>query len=361
MVMDPLDEVPARPRATLSIAMVAVLNALAVIGCLMTIACMVGLVVFRRDPVVASASMVFSLIIALGILIGHCSVFTHVNIGANKPGLTATIWLMASGFILSFAAMFVKTHRIYKIFNSKVRLNVSQPVLLARTMAICSVVWLYIILWLAIDPIREELVAVGDSDWVRGTGDHFQTLGFGLIGLILVFLVALSYMSFQTRNVWQRYNETLYIGYSAYIVTFSAIIILPLLAFLSTPPVVDTLSCLMVEMSLYTMLIAVIGTKFWMIYQAKNIEDGAIFSGTGSAAANGPESGDAMQSAELKCRTCHQTLDNDSKKTGGTSQFGASSVQRRTNNAQTRSKSFAASGTAASPAIVKTTNVLREE
>ncbi|KAI8818165.1 uncharacterized protein EV422DRAFT_192941 [Fimicolochytrium jonesii] len=106
-------------------------------------------------------------------------------------------------------------------------------------------------------------------------------------------------MSFKTRNVWQKYNETIYIGYSAYAVTVSAIIILPLLAFLSSPPVVDTLSCLVVEMSLYTMLIAVIGTKFWMIRHASAA--GTDTQHTESVSGPGGESG---EESCLRCKTC---------------------------------------------------------
>ncbi|KAJ3153311.1 hypothetical protein HDU89_000944 [Geranomyces variabilis] len=298
-VMSPMDEVPPRPIVSLNLAMVVVLNALAAIGSLTTIAAMIGLVMYRSHPVIRSASPAFAVLITLGILVAHMSVFTHVNIGATKTGLTATIWLMASGFIMAFAAMFVKTHRIYSIFTSKIRINLPQKILLLRTAAICSI---YIIVWTAVWPIREELVAVGDSDWVRGTGDHFQSLGFGLIGVMLVFLIGLSYMAFKTRNVWQKFNETLYIGYSAYAVTVSAIIILPLLAFLSSPPVVDTLSCLVVEMSLYTMLVAVIGTKFWMIRQAKADEAGDDQTASVSV---GVESADE---GILKCKTCKQAL-----------------------------------------------------
>ncbi|KAJ3151852.1 hypothetical protein HDU86_005984 [Geranomyces michiganensis] len=292
-----------RPIVSLNLAMVVVLNALAAIGSVMTIASMIGLVVFRSHPVVRSASPAFAVLITLGILVAHLSVFTHVNMGATKKGLTATIWLMASGFIMAFAAMFVKTHRIYSIFTSKVRISLPQNVLLLRTAAICSVIWVYIIIWMTVWPIREELVAVGESDWVRGTGDHFQSLGFGLIGVMLVFLIGLSHMAFKTRNVWQKFNETTYIGYSAYAVTVSAIIILPLLAFLSSPPVVDTLSCLVVEMSLYTMLIAVIGTKFWMIRQADADQVSADHTGSVSAGAESADEG------ILKCKTCKSPPD----------------------------------------------------
>ncbi|KAI8818166.1 uncharacterized protein EV422DRAFT_192807 [Fimicolochytrium jonesii] len=137
----PLDEVPPRPIVKLNVAMVAVLNLLASFGSLATVASMIGLIMFRKHPVVASASPAFAVLTTLGILLGHLSVFTHVNIGATKTGLTATIWLMSTGFIMSFAAMFVKTHRIYRIFNSKIRINLPQSVLLLRATAICAVVW----------------------------------------------------------------------------------------------------------------------------------------------------------------------------------------------------------------------------
>ncbi|TPX55300.1 hypothetical protein PhCBS80983_g05438 [Powellomyces hirtus] len=73
-----------RPIGSLNLALVTVLIALAAIGSVATVASMIGLVVYKRNPVVASASPTFEVLTTLGILLGNFSVFTHVNMGATN-------------------------------------------------------------------------------------------------------------------------------------------------------------------------------------------------------------------------------------------------------------------------------------
>ncbi|KAI8918457.1 hypothetical protein DFJ77DRAFT_508703 [Powellomyces hirtus] len=122
--------------------------------------------------------------------------------------------------------------RIYRIFNSKIRITLPQNMLLLRAAGICAVTWrltLLYLVWTLVWPITEELVAVDDTDWVGGTAKIQRDYVYRVFGLLC-------------DSIGRHHFAT------------------P--RFLSSPPVVDTLSCLVVEMSQYTMLIAVIGSKF---------------------------------------------------------------------------------------------------
>ena len=195
--------------------------------------CVSWTLIYRNDIVVKASQPLFLLILVSGIVIlsstiiplsfdtdDHDSDISEVfavGVCMGQP------WLAFTGFTVIFAALFSKTWRVNKLFNSKKhhqRISVTWKDVIApfAVMSTCNVIILTC--WTIIDPLRyTRLVGDGTDLWNRdiesyGVCRSDNALAFlaPLAAINFAVLVIACWQAFEGRNIQSAFSESKYIG-----------------------------------------------------------------------------------------------------------------------------------------------------
>ena len=226
------------------------------LGCIGLLGCAVlsGLVLhWRQHPIIRSASPLFLLLSIAGVALLFVSGFLLV-----APVSTAVCsgfsWLLNVGLVVTFAPLFAKTWRIYRIFGRK-KLSVvaiSNRKLLLLCLCILGMEVLLMAVWQAVGNLQPIANDVTTSDVVSlsvSTGttrffvDEYLQCGipsgsgrsmFSVIAVEkgLLFLFG-ALMAFSTRKVSSTFNESSGITLAIYNVCFTVGIIAPIILVIS--------------------------------------------------------------------------------------------------------------------------------
>lgn len=148
----------------------------------------------------------------------------------TKESCAATAWLLNCGVMITFAPLFAKTFRIYKIFGGR-KLNVvkiSSTKLLLMCAAIFVIEFMILGVWQAVSPFQPIMTEVMEGSPARvhqylqcGTtgagGDVFFAI---VVEKGLLFVVG-SLLAFSTRRVSSTFNESSQIGVTIYMFVFT--------------------------------------------------------------------------------------------------------------------------------------------
>ena len=89
-----------------------------VIGTLITIVCGAFLIRYREHKTIVAASPLFCGLILIGNQLVAVSMITWMPSLVSTPMCMARPWILSLGFVLMFAALIVKTHRVYRLFDT---------------------------------------------------------------------------------------------------------------------------------------------------------------------------------------------------------------------------------------------------
>jgi phosphate transport system substrate-binding protein len=221
------------------------MSALGLVGIIISL----GLVIrYRTLPVMRSASPVFVCTSLLGVALMLISVFFWVS-KATMANCNAFSWCINLGFMLTFAPLFAKTWRIYRIFGRK-----KLSVIKINNRKLASMIFVFIVIeiiilstWQGVSPLQPVLniQTTGsppvDNDYTQcgivGSGGTAFLIIIGLTkGGLLVYGALLA---FSTRRVTEHFNESQTIAWAIYNVVFSGGIVGVIIGLLS--PVGDIL------------------------------------------------------------------------------------------------------------------------
>ena len=184
---------------------------------------------------------VFSVLIAIGGLLGYISMILLVVPSHSDAACVSRIWLLGYAYIFIFGCLFTKTWRIWRISveSEKLRRVTIKDELLFRIVTGLFVVESFLLaLWTGLDPpsiiLRSDPLV---SNVLRSVCSSNTSIYLAIVlvfnGIMLIPGVILAYL---TRNVPKSVNESKTIGVSIYTITLILVITIPLLIFLSSFP-----------------------------------------------------------------------------------------------------------------------------
>eukprot|EP00004_Rigifila_ramosa_P006697 TRINITY_DN1761_c0_g3_i1.p1 TRINITY_DN1761_c0_g3~~TRINITY_DN1761_c0_g3_i1.p1 ORF type:complete len:1039 (-),score=298.59 TRINITY_DN1761_c0_g3_i1:161-2905(-) len=176
-------------------------------------------VYFREAPVVRAASPLFCQLVLLGLFVNLMRIFMLYNKPTESLCL-ARIWMSFLGYIIFLSNLFVKSWRIWRIFDNKSakRVVITNSTLLMFFALFLAVDVVLLGIWSIADPPQPNILFGDPSSWTcassSATGSIFSLALYGYIYLLLVFG---AFLAFSIRNVKvSSLNESRHIAFSIY-------------------------------------------------------------------------------------------------------------------------------------------------
>lgn len=174
----------------------------------------------RKTPIIMASGKELSFVLLFGILLSYFSTFVFVAYPtAVSCGVTRL--LLGMSFTVCYAAILVKTNRIYRVFNintskpKKVKFISAKSQLLI-TSAIVFVELIAIIAWLIFDPPKESFEYPTRLDKVRVCEDAEDFAYLGALLYPFTLMIFCIYYAVRTRKTPDGFNETRYITFGSY-------------------------------------------------------------------------------------------------------------------------------------------------
>lgn len=154
---------------------------------------------------------------------------------------SAMLWLANLGFTITFAPLFAKTWRIYRIFGMR-KLSItkiSNRQLAAIVGAIVGIDVILMIIWQAMNPLQPGVTLQLQGSTTYSYTQCMLPSGSGTSGVAIVAVVVATkgamilfgcIMSFSTRKVSTNFNESQNIAWAIYNVIGACGIIAPIIA-----------------------------------------------------------------------------------------------------------------------------------
>ena len=202
------------------------------------VGCIVYAFLYRNHPVIRSSSPHFLSMSLLGVavMLEGTSVLVQPPSFATCSGMA---WLWSFGFSLTFAPLFAKTWRIYRIFGRRKLsvVKISNRKLAMVVLAILTLDLVLMSIWQALSPLQPYTTTdyTGSNPVVQNDYSQCGVAGDGRTMLALVavskgvLLLFGALMAFTTRKVTSTFNESSGIALAIYNVLFSIGIIAPII------------------------------------------------------------------------------------------------------------------------------------
>lgn len=190
--------------------------------CGIVVSLLIGVLFYlqKETPIIMASGKELSFVLLFGVLMSFASTFSFA---AHPTSFScgATRFMLGSSYTICYAAILVKTNRIYRVFNihtskpKKVRFISAKSQLLI-TFGIVAVELAALTSWLIFDkpvvvheyPTREDNVRVCEDS------RDFAYLGALVYPLFLMILCV--YYAIRTRKTPDGFNETRYIAFGSY-------------------------------------------------------------------------------------------------------------------------------------------------
>ena len=231
--------------------------AMSVIGLIGILTALTLVTLYRNHPVLRSASPRFILTSLGGVALMLIAVVFWVS-EATVANCNGFNWCINLGFILTFAPLFAKTWRIYRIFGRKKLsvIKISNRKLSLIVLGIVSTEILLLSIWQSVGPLHPVVTTQTTGNpaiqhiytQCGTTGDGSKMLAVvGVTKGALMLYGAL--LAFSTRRVTDHFNESQSIAWAIYNVVFSIGIIVLIILFIQ--PVGDAMTLLVLLVILW--------------------------------------------------------------------------------------------------------------
>ncbi|KJE89213.1 hypothetical protein CAOG_009332 [Capsaspora owczarzaki ATCC 30864] len=171
---------------------------------------------FRRVRIIQSASPVYLELILLGAVMSMLWIFLDYSDDPSSSQCTARVWMRHLGFGVMFAALFLKTYRIARVFQ-QVTVSRSTPLsdrrLFYRFLEMNAFVVSILIVWTVVNPSHPDTMVSGNQS--------YQVCGItwwdnAMYIIELVALCVLAVVCFNVRKAPSAFNESKFIALSVY-------------------------------------------------------------------------------------------------------------------------------------------------
>ncbi|KAJ3299368.1 hypothetical protein HK104_009155 [Borealophlyctis nickersoniae] len=217
--------------------------ALGGVGVLLTIGAAGFATVYRATPIIKGSSYFFNLIILVGILLAYLSVMVY-SVQMPLQGVTEQTlnlvcqgmpWLLGLGFDITFAAIIVKSYRLYRLFMfsaaSIIQFNASNLAILKWVAIVCGANVVVYVVWTAYDPLTATLLSL-DGNETFYYACQSRSSAFLAVTLVLKYamLVACIFFSIKLRDLNAMLNESKAIAAATFSTTFISTVCLAVYA-----------------------------------------------------------------------------------------------------------------------------------
>lgn len=184
------------------------------------IVCALWVFVRRKHRVVRASQPEFLYLIAFGAAVECSTILTISNdesYGWSTESLSracmANPWLLSTGHIIIYSALFTKLWRVNKVLQFS-RRTIEVRHVVGPMIAIVSMALLVLSLWTALDPLiwmRVEIDPVSGDSIGQCSSERFAAFIIPLIVLMLIPTVLTALMAWKTMDVDEAYAESRYI------------------------------------------------------------------------------------------------------------------------------------------------------
>ena len=235
--------------------------------------------IYRNHPSMRSTSPSFVFTSLLGISLMFIATLFWVS-QATITNCNAFSWCLNLGFTLTFAPLFAKTWRIYRIFGRRKLsvIKISNRKLWLIVIGLISAEIAILSTWQGVGPLQTVMITqVIGSPAIEHQYTQCGTIGEGSSFLIVIgvtksiLLLYGSLLAFSTRRVTDHFNESQSIALAIYNVVFSGGIIILIILFIQ--PVGDTMIILVLLVTLwvsYTTTLLIMIPKLINIFSSLN-------------------------------------------------------------------------------------------
>lgn len=189
----------------------------------------------RATQVIKAASPLFCMFIAVGAIMMLCSNFFHTLV-TNDAHCAAQVWLLTIGFTIMFASLFVKTFRIWKIFEGR-KLQVQKIRDIELMLGVLMFVLVDVIInvtWMQTVGMKSKLVQI---DVLRPANDYLccdysdaMPAVYTHIGVKALALMVGIVLTYAVRNITSAFNESKLIAMCMYNVSVVSGFVLPIVS-----------------------------------------------------------------------------------------------------------------------------------
>jgi len=248
----------------------AVIFVVTIVGLLFAVLCLALLVRWRKEKVIKSASLHFSILMCVGALVGLVSNFFLLERPTNGV-CHMRAWLTGVGFVMFIGNFLVKVWRIHVIFNMKVlvKVKIRDSKLDMYFFVLLGIQIVLLGLYSGLGNPTVQRVAHVDQyslydDVCVVREPNIWNLLFSIYAaLLLIYGV---YLAFQVRNLVSLFNEAKLLGGSIYNMIFVAVVCGPILLFLDMPPTSSALIRSLASFAMFTGSLAIVFVpKFCMV------------------------------------------------------------------------------------------------
>lgn len=245
--------------------------ALTIIGEILVLYFLIEIQHFQGRKIIRAASVFFLRLVLFGASIGFASNFLIV-VPPSDPVCILYPWLSWAGFTLVFGGLYSKTFRIWKIFNNPSLKNIklSNGKVMQTTLITFLTNALLILLWSVIDTpyVTESGEYYEDGKSAEMCTSPHEEVWTALFLIPFFFLlVGLSIVSFLTRNIQSKFNESRHLAIAIYHFTICFIVSVALaIALRNFLEFQSAIRFLGIYIGLFGILMILYVPKFWVCY-----------------------------------------------------------------------------------------------
>ena len=197
-----------------------ILIILSCIGIIVTV--IVGVIFYkhRLTPIIMASGKELSFVLLVGICLSYMSTFIFVSY-PTPVQCGATRLMLGFCYTLGYAAILVKTNRIYRVFNIQIRKPKKVKYIGAKsqlliTFAIVMVEAAALTTWLIFQPPEVTFDHPTRRDNIRMCGDSKGVAYLGSLVYPFLLMILCVVYAVKTRKTPDGFNETRYITFGSY-------------------------------------------------------------------------------------------------------------------------------------------------
>lgn len=191
----------------------------AILGSLFACSLLVLLAIFRNHSTILASSVPFCFNIVFGYALSVIAVAVmQFEYPPSDGGCKSAIIIGHISFTIIFGSLFLKTYRIYKIFNQSrvlqvVKINNTHlsMILLGFIAVLCTILGLC----LRFEKLTPDAVIVDDLSYIECATENSMWI-WAIIAAELVFIIYGTYLAVKVANVPMEFNESRYIAICIY-------------------------------------------------------------------------------------------------------------------------------------------------
>ncbi|ORZ36015.1 7 transmembrane sweet-taste receptor of 3 GCPR-domain-containing protein [Catenaria anguillulae PL171] len=217
---------------------------------LLTLASSIGVIAFRQHTLVKAQSPRFMLLILLGQTLVITSVIMEAGFVPRPVHCDIKLWFLSLGFTTIVSSTLVKTSRIYFVFRpNKIAKNTEDKHLFVGVLILVGINAILLVFWSVLAESQVVFYPIDNTNTMKACSANFSSSAVVVATWIiflfhLLLLVASCIMSYCIRKTATIFNDSKWIGISAYNILLVSVFLLPIVYLPLNPLTQSVIKCL---------------------------------------------------------------------------------------------------------------------